>query len=135
DSGSSVDDCTAHEDLLFSFSGDSYQPSRNFCCEDIDANGSPSFLVEIWVADEGNDQNCNGFINPLGIEWSERNKDFCTTFIVIDDNEGVCGDTLTGGLVETEELEAVEKVRVELKDIHGQVVYSYVTDKNGLYHF
>jgi hypothetical protein len=135
DSGSSVDDCTAHEDLLFSFSGDVYQPSREFCCADIEANGSPSFLVEIWVADEGNDQDCDGFVQPLGIEWSERNKDYCTSFIVIDDNEGVCGDSLTGGVVETEEYEAVEKVIVTLIDQNDQVVSTFTTDKDGIYHF
>ncbi|HLF64054.1 MAG TPA: T9SS type A sorting domain-containing protein, partial [Saprospiraceae bacterium] len=135
DSGSSVDDCTAHEDLLFSFSGTTYQPSRVFDCAAIEANGSPSFLVEIWVADEGNDQNCNGFVSPLGIEWGERNKDFCTTFIVIDDNEGVCGDSLTGGVIETEEYEAVEQVTVKMTDQNGQVINTFVTDGNGLYHF
>jgi hypothetical protein len=132
---SSFDDCTAHDDLLFSFSGQTYQPSREFCCEDIEANGSPSFLVEIWVGDEGNDQNCNGFVQPLGIEWSERNRDYCTTFIVIDDNEMVCGDSIIGGLVETEEYETVEKVLVNLKDIHGNVVTSYITGQGGSYHF
>ena len=74
-------------------------------------------------------------MNPLGIEWSERNKDFCTTFIVIDDNEGVCGDSLTGGLVETEESDPVEKVHVSLRDINGQIVSSFVTDGDGFYHF
>jgi hypothetical protein len=132
---SSFDDCTAAEDLLYSFSGSTYQPSREFCCEDIEANGSPSFLVEIWVGDEGNDQNCNGFVQPLGIEWSERNKDFCTTFIVIDDNESVCGDSLIGGLVETEEYETVERVRVNLRDVNDNLITSFLTDKNGLYHF
>jgi hypothetical protein len=132
---SSFDDCTAHDDLLFSFSGATYEPSREFCCEDIESNGSPSFLLEIWVGDEGNDQNCNGFVQPLGIEWSERNKDYCTTFIVIDDNETVCGDSLIGGLVETEEYETVEKVLVNLKDVHGNVVTSYITGQSGSYHF
>ncbi|HLF64062.1 MAG TPA: T9SS type A sorting domain-containing protein, partial [Saprospiraceae bacterium] len=135
DSGSSVDDCTAHEDLLFSFSGTNYEPSRVFDCATIEANGSPSFLVEIWVADEGNDQNCNGFISPLGIEWGERNKDFCTTFIVIDDNEGVCGDG-AGGVVETEEQETVELVTVNLTNPgNGQLMATYTTTENGLFHF
>jgi subtilisin-like proprotein convertase family protein len=139
---SSFDDCTPHDLLLFSFSGTTYEPSRNFDCDAIAANGSPSFLVEIWVGDEGNDQNCSGRTLPLlgptdttGIQWNERNKDFCTSFIVIDDNEGVCGDSLTGGLVETEEFEAVEKVTVKLTDQNGQVMNTYVTDKDGLYHF
>jgi hypothetical protein len=136
DSGSSVDDCTLHEDLLFSFSGDVYQPSRDFDCDAIEANNGPTFLVEIWVADEGNDQNCNGFVSPLGIEWNERNKDYCTTFIVIDDNENVCGDTFgLAGVIETEYLEPVERVRVDMRDQTGQIMSSYVTDETGTYHF
>ncbi|HLF63787.1 MAG TPA: T9SS type A sorting domain-containing protein, partial [Saprospiraceae bacterium] len=132
---SSFDDCTAREDLLFSFSGTTYQPSRVFDCAAIEVNGSPSFLVEIWVADEGNDQNCNGFVSPLGIEWGERNKDFCTTFIVIDDNEGVCGDG-AGGVVETEEQETVELVTVSLTNpVTGQLMATYTTTENGLFHF
>jgi hypothetical protein len=136
DAGSSVDDCTAHDDLLFSFSGQTYQPSRQFCCEDLEENGSPSFLVEIWVGDEGNDQNCNGFVQPIGIEWSERNKDYCTTFIVIDDNEEVCpGGIGVGGQVETEDIQNVEKVMVEMMDQSGGVVSSYLTNQSGSYHF
>ncbi len=132
---SSFDDCTAHDDLLFSFSGDTYQPSQQFCCEDIAANGSPSFLVQIWAADEGNDQNCNGFVNPLGIEWSERNKDYCTTFVVIDDNAGVCGDSLMGGVIETEEQDAVAQATVTLSNQLGQVMSTFVTTQDGIYHF
>ena len=133
---SSFDDCTPAEDLLFSFSGDTYQPSMEFDCEALVENGSPSFLVEIWVADAGNDQNCNGFIQPLGIEWSERNKDFCTTFIVIDDNEGVCpGDAPIGGEIYTEESEFVKDVIVHLTDGSGVVVQEYTTTETGLYHF
>jgi hypothetical protein len=134
---SSFDDCTAAADLLFSFSGTSYQPSRAFCCADIEANGSPSFLVEIWVGDEGNDQNCNGFVQPLGIEWSERNKDYCTTFIVIDDNEDVCpGGPGLGGVVETEELESVAQATITLTDPgNGNILGTYTTSQNGLYHF
>jgi hypothetical protein len=134
---SSSDDCTAAEDLLFSFSGQTYQPSRDFCCEDIVENGSPSFLVEIWVGDEGNDQNCNGFVQPLGIEWSERNKDYCTTFIVIDDNEETC-DSMPGlgGVVQTEEFESVAQATITLTDPgNGNVLGTYTTSQDGFYHF
>ncbi len=142
DSGSSVDDCTTHDYLLFSFSGSTYQPSRVFDCDAIAANGSPSFLVEIWVADEGNDLNCSGRTLPLvgildttGIQWNERNKDFCTTFIVVDDNEIVCGDG-AGGVIETEEQETVELVTVNLTNpATGQLMATYMTTENGLFHF
>jgi len=140
---SSFDDCTASEDLLYSFSGTNYEPSRSFDCAAIEENGSPSFLIEIWVADAGNDQNCNGFRPPNqnegildGIEWSERNKDFCTTFIVIDDNVGACGDTsMAGGLIETEELESVENVTVTLMDELGLFNQTFLTNGSGTYFF
>jgi hypothetical protein len=134
---SSFDDCTPHDDLLFSFSGTTYQPSMEFNCDIINANGSPSFLVEIWVGDEGNDQNCNGFIQPIDIEWGERNKDFCTTFIVIDDNEHACGGPgVADGTIETEELESVAQVTVTLTDpANGQVFGTYTTSQDGIYHF
>ncbi|HLF62482.1 MAG TPA: T9SS type A sorting domain-containing protein [Saprospiraceae bacterium] len=131
DSGSSVDDCTAHEDLLFSFSGDTYQPGFVFDCDLIEQNGSATFILEIWAADEGNDQNCDGVIS-----WEERNKDFCTTFIVIDDNEMVCDSGVgVAGVIETEDVEAVELVQVNMMDQSGQIMSTYITDKNGEYHF
>ncbi len=134
---SSFDDCTSHADLLFSFSGTAYEPSHVFDCDAIDANGSPSFLVQIWAADEGNDQNCNGFVNPLGIEWSERNKDYCTTFIVIDDNANVCDQGAgVGGVIHTESQEAVAQATVTLTNpVNGQVMNTFMTDQNGIYHF
>jgi hypothetical protein len=131
DSGSSVDDCTAHEDLLFSFSGEQYQPSLPFDCDLIELNGSSTFIIEIWVADEGNDQNCDGVIT-----WAERNKDFCTTFIVIDDNEEVCpGGVGVAGVIETELAEPAELVNVRLNDQNGQLLNTLITDKDGKYQF
>ncbi|MDX1408015.1 MAG: dockerin type I domain-containing protein, partial [Saprospiraceae bacterium] len=133
---SSFDDCTPAADLLYSFSGTDYQPSMTFDCDAIEANGSPSFIVEIWVADGGNDQDCDGFRQPLGVEWSERNKDYCTTFIVIDDNEGVCGGNGTaGGVIQTEELESVEAVVVNLMDETGTMMQTFTTGDDGTYVF
>ena len=37
---------------------------------------SVELSVNIWVADNGTDDNCNGQIS-----WEERNKDYCTTTI------------------------------------------------------
>ena len=129
---SSFDDCTPADDLLYSFSGDTYEPSRSFSCDDIADNGSPSFIIEIWAADAGNDMNCDGEIT-----WDERNKDFCTTFIVVDDNDGVCGDStgMAGGLIETEETEPVELVTVKLMDELGLIMDEYETDGTGTYQF
>jgi hypothetical protein len=127
---SSFDDCTPAEELLFSFSGDSYQPSFTYDCDNVPAFGV-ELSVQIWVADFGTDDNCNGQIS-----WSERNKDFCTTTIVITDNADVCDDT-TGsilGEVLTEDIQSVEKVAVLLTS-PGHVFPTYVTVEDGKYNF
>src|SRR5690606_21384634 len=127
---SSFDDCTPAADLLFSFDGDTYQPSMTYTCDNV-----PMFNVElavqIWVADGGTDDNCNGQIS-----WAERNKDFCTTTIVITDNAGAC-DTTVGsilGEIITEDVQSVEKVDVNL-NVPGQHFPTYVTTENGQYNF
>ena len=84
---SSFDDCTPADELLYSFSGDTYTPSFTYTCENVPAFGV-ELSTQIWVADGGTDDNCNGIIS-----WNERNKDYCTTTIVITDNTGVCSDT------------------------------------------
>ncbi|MDX1406675.1 MAG: dockerin type I domain-containing protein, partial [Saprospiraceae bacterium] len=128
---SSVDDCTPADELLFSFSGTEYMLGMEFNCELIEANGSPSFIIEIWAADAGVDENCDGQIS-----WAERNKDFCTTFIVIDDNENVCpGSGSIGGDVHTEEFEPVEGVRMNMMDELGLVMQTYITGSNGTFQF
>jgi uncharacterized repeat protein (TIGR01451 family) len=127
---SSVDDCAPADELLYSFSGDAYQPSFTYTCDNV-----PAFGVElttlIWVADGGVDHNCNGVI-----EWGERNKDYCTTTIVITDNNDVCdenGGELTGEIL-TEQQHAVEKVKVTLQN-PGHIFPSLITSGNGLYRF
>ncbi|MBK9984537.1 MAG: HYR domain-containing protein [Saprospiraceae bacterium] len=128
---SSFDDCTAEEDLLYSFSGTSYTPSFTYTCDNVPAFGV-ELAVNIWVADGGTDDNCNGQIS-----WSERNKDFCTTTIVITDNAHVCPDTsgsILAGEILTEDVQAVEKVSVTLTS-PGHVFPTYVTVENGKYNF
>jgi hypothetical protein len=129
---SSFDDCTAEEDLLYSFSGDSYQPSYSYTCGNVPAFGV-ELAVEIWVADGGVDHNCNGQIS-----WSERNKDYCTTTIVITDNNGVCGDTsgsvLLAGQILTDDAQSVAKAAVTLTS-PGHVFPTYVTVQDGKFNF
>jgi len=108
---SSFDDCTPGAELLFSFSGDTYQPTFTYTCDNV-----PAFDVElpisVWAADEGVDQNCNG-----QIEWTERNKDFCITTIVINDNNNVCENEggILAGEVMTEHTDAVSNVTIHLR--------------------
>nr|MDQ3016115.1 HYR domain-containing protein [Bacteroidota bacterium] len=128
---SSFDDCTPAEELLYSFSGDSYQPSFTYNCDNVPAFGV-ELAVQIWVADFGTDDNCNGQIS-----WNERNKDFCTTTIVITDNNGVCGDTtgsVLAGEILTEDVQSVEQVFVTLTS-PNHVFPTYVTVEDGKYRF
>jgi hypothetical protein len=128
---SSFDDCTPAAALLYSFSGDTYQPSFTYDCDNVPAFGV-ELSVQIWVADGGTDDNCNGQIS-----WNERNKDYCTTTIVITDNANVCGDTtgsILAGEVLTEDVISVEKVGVSI-NAPGHVFPTYVTTQNGVYNF
>jgi hypothetical protein len=126
---SSFDDCTPADELLFSFSGDTYQPSKVF-----DETNIPAFGVEtsinIWVADGGTDDNCNGVIS-----WDERNKDFCTTTILFTDNSGHCGGSgpiIYEGVLITQDHEPIESVKVTL-ETNEEVVYSTITGDDGRY--
>jgi len=127
---SSFDDCTPSDELLYSFSGDAYQPSFTYDCENV-----PAFNVElaeeIWVADGGTDDNCNG-----QIEWSERNKDFCTTTIVITDNNDVCGGSgsILAGEILTDKTDAIAQVSVTLTS-PGHVFPQVVTSQDGRFAF
>jgi hypothetical protein len=127
---SSIDDCTPSESLLFSFSGDTYQPSIEYNCNNVPAFGA-ELAVQVWVADEGVDHNCNG-----QIDWSERNKDFCTTTIVITDNDGVCG---TGNIIGGEIMTHVDLAPVELTTVNlthpTNIFPSVVTVEDGKYTF
>ena len=128
---SSIDDCTHSENLLFSFNGNSYQPSMNYTCDNVPAF-DVEFSVEVWVADEGVDHNCNG-----QIEWSERNKDFCTTTLVITDNDQVCGGSgsvLEGEVMTHEDLQPVENAMVRLTSPNG-FVKEMVTADDGVFRF
>ncbi|HEY3386057.1 MAG TPA: T9SS type A sorting domain-containing protein, partial [Saprospiraceae bacterium] len=129
---SSFDDCTPAADLLYSFSGDAYEPSHTYTCDNV-----PAFNVEIatqiWVADGGTDDNCNGIIS-----WNERNKDYCTTTIVITDNGGACepggeGSILAGEVL-TEDVLSVAQTSISL-NVPGHVFPTYVTTSNGQYSF
>jgi len=126
---SSFDDCTPSQNLLYSFSGDVYEPSKTFNATNIPAFGV-ELSMQIWVADGGTDDNCNGQIS-----WSERNKDFCTTSIVFTDNSGNCGPEggiVLGGEILTHHGEPVEAVSVSLMSQAG-MHYTMRTAENGLF--
>lgn len=127
---SSFDDCTPGDELLFSFSGDSYTPTFTYTCDNVPAFGEP-IPVQIWAADGGSDSNCND-----QIEWSERNKDFCVTYIIITDNNNVCdnqGGILQGEIM-TEHTDAVSNVVVHLTS-PGQTYPLVTTAQDGQFTF
>jgi hypothetical protein len=126
---SSFDDCTKSTDLIYSFSGDSYEPSKTFNQTNIPAFGV-ELAIQIWVADEGTDDNCNSVIS-----WDERNKDYCTTTVVFTDNSGNCplsGSILYEGEIFTFNNDPVEAVKVSLNN-NAETVYSMSTADNGKY--
>ncbi|MEP6646616.1 MAG: T9SS type A sorting domain-containing protein [Saprospiraceae bacterium] len=127
---SSNDDCTPGDELLFSFSGSAYVPSFTYTCDNVPVFGQP-FNVTIWAADGGSDLNCNG-----QIEWSERNKAFSTTTLIVSDVNNVCGQmqTMLSGEILTDHQDAVEKVIVNLSSPQ-QLFPSYTTSSDGKFVF
>lgn len=116
ETGNSFDNCTAYEDLQFSFSENPNDISKTFDCNQLGVND-----VEIWVTDE------NG------------NQDFCITSIEIQDNLNACSPgtgtgakAIIGGRVETEKGEAILDVEM---NISGSIIASTNTDQNGNYNF
>ncbi len=80
----SFDNCTAKEDLYFSFDALGVEPSRIFSCEDIPDGVSNKIEVEIYVWDEGG------------------NADKCVTYILLQDGSGdVCEEDRSNQVVET----------------------------------
>ena len=116
ESGSSYDNCSAYGDLKFSFSSNVNDTDVLFTCDDIGSN-----TVELWVTDQAG------------------NQDFCSTYIIVQDNLGNCsgGGTGTasvnlGGDVYTEQGDDVEDVTVNLS---GNASNPYNTSSNGSYNF
>ena len=100
----------------FSFSSDVNDQSMTFTCEHV---GQGEVPVQLWVTD------------GLG------NQAYCETYIIIQDNMGVCpgGGTLSGtitGNVSTETSENVLDVQVE---IAGSTLLPTTTNQTGIYTF
>lgn len=114
ENGSSYDNCTAYEDLVFSFSPNTNEQSIVFDCNDIGTQ-----IVEIWVTDE------------------DGNQDFCSTYIVVQDNNLVCNSSettsaLIAGRIANEMGEEVENVTVE---VNSSYAFPFITGVDGGYAF
>ena len=74
------------------------------CCEDLG-----TVIVEIWVSDDADGD---------GIPYTAGdNTDFCSTYIILSDNTGICsggGAGSVAGTIQTENGEDVEHVMVEI---------------------
>lgn len=106
----SFDNCTGT--LKFSFSSDVDDISRTYYCEHIGQQP-----VQIWVTD------------------AAGNQDYCETFLIIQDNLGVCNDdplVNLGGAIADEEDQPVENVTVSLS---GQSTGTTLTNLAGTYSF
>ncbi len=132
ENGSSYDNCCAFADLVFRVEKTKTSngvdvpttTSITFDCTEI---GSQA--VRVWVGDCGYDENSNGTI-----EDSERNWDFCETFILITDNDGVCPNNPMAsvvGKVETETGVAVGGVNLTAV----AAGYNFMTGNNGQFSF
>ena len=111
-SGSSYDNCTDYDDLEFSFSEDVDDIYLTFDCDDLGTQ-----VVEMWVTDEAG------------------NQDFCTTYIIVQDNNDVCDPLTTAsvaGSIETEMGEEVQDVTVQ---VEGSNAIPVITGSNGSFAF
>jgi hypothetical protein len=127
---SSFDDCTPAADLLYSFTDDHYSPSYTYNCDNVPAFNE-ELSLQIWVADAGTDDNCNGLIS-----WNERNIDYCTTTIVIADNNDVCDSTgsIIAGEILNDHLSPVGEVNVALFS-PGHFFPPFITAQDGKFSF
>jgi hypothetical protein len=128
----SFDNCTAQDDLRFTFTDThpdddpNYIPSLNcasmaFTCDDIPADGS-AVPVRMYVSDE------------------KDNNSFCTVFLTILDNAGSCGgDTgsprMISGQIATPEGELLENVSVQINSNAPEYPMTEMTDGSGLFAF
>lgn len=74
----SFDNCADDDELVASFSTNQNNTSMSFSCDDLTGEAT-EFELEIYITD------------PSG------NQDFCTTTLIVQDNQNHCGDNSTGG--------------------------------------
>lgn len=114
---SSFDNCTASEDLIFSFSSDVSDFGIVFDCDDVDTPQS----IEMWVTDQ------------------EGNQSFCITFVDVQDNNGYCNNlgnqdlSLLQGKIATESNIAIPEAMVNI--FGAEMDEDYMTIDDGSYAF
>lgn len=130
----SFDDCTLSNygscscltDLKFAFSSNVNNTTRKLTCADI-ANGIKDTIpLEMWVFDESG------------------NKDFCNTFIILQDNSNVCPDVIVAhdtaffavsGTIYKPNNEPVRNVELNLKNDNTEFSKTTTSNTDGLFTF
>ena len=117
----SEDDCTAQEDLRFSFSPNPTNTGITFTCDDLDGAQEQIIELQVYVHDEAG------------------NFDFCTSYIRLQDNNNTCDTTsmsiALSGIITTEDQKQMQDVDVELTTAFGGDAFQVNTDEQGLYAF
>ncbi|MDF1696633.1 MAG: T9SS type A sorting domain-containing protein [Saprospiraceae bacterium] len=80
----SFDNCADADELIASFSPNTNNTSATFTCDDLDGEAT-SFDLEIYITD------------PAG------NQDFCTTSLIVQDNQNHCNNNVDDGSNDDEE--------------------------------
>lgn len=117
----SEDDCTASEDLLYSFTPDIDETSLTYTCDSLDGASQKIFTIRMYVHDEAG------------------NFDYCTAMIRITANLA-CDTTNTltfdlQGKVGTEDDSNMEGVELELTQMSNSEKYTSISDESGIYAF
>jgi len=109
------DNCSSKNSLKFSYSADIADSTRCFTCKDLGVN-----YIKIWVTD------------------LKGNKDYCETFIDIQDNMFPCPNSIQGdtasiaGIIVNETGQQIKEVKVDMNGYMNQYVMS---DEKGKFNF
>ncbi len=120
----SYDNCTPASRLKFYFNGDTSKTFIRVCCDDFVNAGVNDELrvpVEMWVED------------------AEGNRDYCSTVVIVQDNQNLCPDSGSAkgrisGQLKTEEGQNAADVIVDIFK-SGQLINSRTTLQDGQYSF
>ncbi len=118
DRGSS-DNCTATEDLIFSFSKDTSDVVRTYNCDSLINGMARTFVIEMWATDEA------------------VNQEYCIINLTIQDNQDACTDSTTKGdiqgLIATQEGIGVSNVVIDYYSSVEQFDGATQSDSDGNY--
>jgi hypothetical protein len=117
----SFDNCTANNDLKFSFSPNTNDVSVTYNCDSLNRQKTAIKVVRIYVTDE------------------YGNQDYCETTIRIQDNNNVCPGTDPGfslsGKTNRENKDALPGTSVSILDSGGNLIDQQTTDNQCQYAF